>query len=221
MTVVLAVFLIGHGLIHLAGAAQAFGLAEIPQPTQPIQRPFGVLWLLAAGLLFFTAGALYAWPRWWWLVGGAAVAISQIAIATSWGNAKYGSIANAIVLVASVLGFLSQGPSSFHAEYDREVEKSVGHAVTVSIVTEADVAQLPAAVQRYLRLTGAIGLPRAHNFLARFHGKIRSGAGSRWMSFTGEQYNSYDQPSRFFLMDASMFGLPVQYNLSIAPSRRH
>ena len=30
------------------------------------------------------------------------------------------------------------------------------------------------------------------------------------MSFTGEQYNFYDQPSRLFLMDASMFGIPFQ-----------
>jgi hypothetical protein len=30
------------------------------------------------------------------------------------------------------------------------------------------------------------------------------------MSFTGKQYNGYDPPSRLFLMDASMFGVPFQ-----------
>jgi hypothetical protein len=45
------------------------------------------------------------------------------------------------------------------------------------------------------------------NFRARFHRQIRSGPDARWMSFTGEQYNFYDQPSRLFLMDASMFGV--------------
>ena len=29
------------------------------------------------------------------------------------------------------------------------------------------------------------------------------------MSFTGEQHNFYDQPSRLFLMDASLVGIPV------------
>jgi hypothetical protein len=57
------------------------------------------------------------------------------------------------------------------------------------------------------------------NFRARFHGQIRSGPNARWMSFTGEQYNFYDQPSRLFLMDASMFGLPVQaFHRFVGPS---
>jgi hypothetical protein len=30
------------------------------------------------------------------------------------------------------------------------------------------------------------------------------------MSFTGEQYNFLDRPARFFIIDASMYGLPVQ-----------
>ena len=39
------------------------------------------------------------------------------------------------------------------------------------------------------------------------------------MSFTGEQYNFYDQPSRLFLMGASMFGVPVQaFHRFVGPS---
>lgn len=219
MTVLFAIFLVVHGLIHLMGAAKAFGVAEIPQLAQQISRPLGVLWLLAAGLLLVTAGALFTWPRWWWAVGAGAIVISQVAIATSWSDAKYGSIANVIVLVGVVLGLLSQGPSSFRAEYEREVGQGVGHAVATPVLTEADIAQLPAAVQQYIRFTGAVGQPRVQNFRAGFHGKIRSGPDSRWMSFTGEQYNSYDQLSRLFLMDASMFGVPFQaFHRFVGPS---
>jgi hypothetical protein len=67
-------------------------------------------------------------------------------------------------------GLLSQGPFSFRAEYEREVERGVGHAVAMPVLTEADIAQLPAAVQRYLRLTGAVGPPRT-----RSSGLARSG----------------------------------------------
>ena len=219
MTVLFAIFLVVHGLIHLMGAAKAFGVAEIPQLAQQISRPLGVLWLLAAGLLLVTAGALFTWPRWWWTVGAGAIVISQVAIATSWSDAKYGSIANVIVLVGVVLGLLSQGPSSFRAEYEREVGQSVGHASATPVLTEADIAHLPAAVQQYIRFTGSVGQPRVQNFRAGFHGKIRSGPDSRWMSFTGEQYNSYDQPSRLFLMDASMFGVPFQaFHRLVGPS---
>jgi hypothetical protein len=39
------------------------------------------------------------------------------------------------------------------------------------------------------------------------------------MSFTGEQYNFYDQPARLFLMDASMFGVPFQaFHRFVGPS---
>jgi hypothetical protein len=65
-------------------------------------------------------------------------------------------------------------------------------------------------VQRYIRLNGAVGQPRVQNFRARFHGQIRSGPDARWMAFSGEQHNFYDQPSRLFLMNASMFGIPFQ-----------
>jgi hypothetical protein len=82
-----------------------------------------------------------------------------------------------------------------------------------------DLAQLPVVVQRYIRLSGAVGQPRVQNFRARFHGQIRSGADARWMSFRGEQYNFYDQPSRLFLMNATMFGIPVQaFHRFIGPS---
>jgi hypothetical protein len=39
-----AILLVVHGLLHLIGAAKAFGVAEIPQLAQQIARPIGVLW---------------------------------------------------------------------------------------------------------------------------------------------------------------------------------
>ena len=219
MKLLFAVFLVVHGLSHLMGTAKAFGIAEIPRLTQQIDRPLGVLWLLAAALLVLTAISLFIWPHWWWLVGAGAIVVSQVVIATSWADARYGTIANVIALAGVVLGVLSQGPSSFRAEYDREIARGLGRAVVAPLFTEIDLAQLPAVVQRYIRLSGAVGRPRVQNFRARFHGQIRSGPDARWMSFTGEQYNFYDQPSRLFLMDASLFGIPFQaFHRFIGPS---
>ena len=219
MKIVFAAVLVAHGLIHLLGTAKAFRLAEIPLLTHQIDRPLGVLWLLAAALCIGTAISIFTWPQWWWLIGAAAVVVSQIVIATSWADARYGTIANVIVLVGVALGFLSHGPSSLRAEYLRDSAQGLGRAVTMPPLTELDLAPLPAVVQRYIRLTGAVGQPRVQNFRARFHGQIRSGPDARWMSFTGEQYNFYDQPSRLFLMDASLFGIPVQaFHRFIGPS---
>ncbi len=113
MKVLFAAFLALHGLIHLMGTAKAFGIAEIPQLTQRIDRPMGVLWLLAATLLVLTAICLFTWPRWWWVVGAGAIVVSQVAIVTSWSDARYGTIANIIALVGVGLGLLWQSHSGF------------------------------------------------------------------------------------------------------------
>jgi hypothetical protein len=112
-----------------------------------------------------------------------------------------------------MFGFLSTSISGFRGQYQRDVARNLARSVETSLLTEADLAPLPPALQRYIRLNGAVGKPRVRNFRARFHGQIRSGPDARWMSFTGEQHNFYDSaagPSRYFLMDASMFGLPIK-----------
>ena len=219
MRTMIAIVLVLHGLIHLMGFAKAFGLAELPQLTHPISKSMALLWLLPAVLLVAAAAALFALPRWWWVAGILAVVISQAVIITSWNDAKYGTIANAILLVGVVLGFLSQGPSSFRAEYDRAVERELGRVADTSVITDPDLAHLPVVVQNYLRTAGAVGQPRVQNFRARFRGQIRSGAKARWMTFTADQLNSFDEPSRLFLMEASMFGVPFQaLHIYLGPS---
>jgi hypothetical protein len=112
-----------------------------------------------------------------------------------------------------MFGLLSKSISGFRSQYQRDVARNLARSVERPLLTEADLAPLPPALQRYVRLNGAIGKPRVSNFRARFHGQIRSGPQARWMSFTGEQHNFYDSaagPSRFFLMDASMFGIPIR-----------
>ncbi len=84
MTVVFAIVLVVHGLIHLLGFAKAFGLADLPQLTQPISPLLGVLWLIAAFLFLAAAGSLFVWPRWWWAIGACAIVVSMVAIVPSW-----------------------------------------------------------------------------------------------------------------------------------------
>jgi hypothetical protein len=63
MTLVFAIVLVVHGLIHAIGFAKAFGLADLPELTQPISPLLGALWLLTALLFFVAAAALFLWPR--------------------------------------------------------------------------------------------------------------------------------------------------------------
>ena len=77
-------------------------------------------------------------------------------------------------------------------------------------MTDDDLAGLPAPVARYVRGSGAVGQPRVANFHAQIHGRIRSAADAPWMTFSGEQVNTYGpHPARLFFIDATMSGLPV------------
>src|SRR4051812_6553306 len=110
MLTAFAILLVVHGLIHLLGFVKAFKLADLPQLVQPIPPVFGTLWLVAAILFPSAAIAMFVWPRWWWAIAACAVAVSMLVMVPSWADAKFGVFANAIVLVAVVSGFFSQGP---------------------------------------------------------------------------------------------------------------
>jgi hypothetical protein len=210
MVIAFATLLVVHGLIHLLGAAKAFGWAELPQLTQPIPPAFGALWLVSTMLFPAAAVSLFIWPRGWWAIGVIAVAISMIVIVPSWADAKIGALANAVILVGVAFGFLSQGPFSLRAAYDRDVETYVSVPASAMPLADADLAHLPPPVQRYLRAAGVVGRPRVGNFRVRMHGRIRNGREGRWMSFASDQYNVVDPPARLFYLNASMFSIPVQ-----------
>ena len=115
MTVVFAIVLVVHALIHVLGFAKAFRLADLPQLTQPISPLVGVLWLSAAILFLGAAGSLFLWPRWWWAVGACAIVVSMAAIVPSWADAKFGAVANLVVLVGVIFDVLHFTSSTGHS----------------------------------------------------------------------------------------------------------
>lgn len=211
MRTVFTLLLILHALIHLMGVAKAFGLAALPQLGIPISRPMGGLWLLATLLLLAAAVALWAAPRVFWILGAAGLVASQWVIITSWGDARFGSIANALLLCAVVYGAWAWGPLGLRAAYSQQVSSGLASlaAQPAALVTEADLTPLPPPVQRYLRFAGVLGQPRLQGVSARMHGRIRSAADAAWMPFTAEQYNFYNPPRRYFFMTATRSGLPL------------
>lgn len=208
MRIAIAVLFVLHGLIHLLGFAKAFGYADLPQLTQTVSRPVGVLWLTATLLCLAAAAALFLAPRRWWAVGALAVLVSQSVIVTAWSDAMVGTAANVLLLVAVLYGFACRGPLSLRAEYEHHLDHAWPWAAEGD-VTEADLAPLPDPVQRYLRRAEVVGRPRVNDFRATWTGRIRSSPDSAWMTFTADQLNILDTPRRFFRMDARMKGLPV------------
>jgi hypothetical protein len=208
----LVAVLAGHGLLHLLGVAKGFGWADVSQLTEPIGVVGGVLWLLAAALVLTTAAFLAMGPpTWWWAMALGAAAVSQIAIATSWDDARAGTIVNLILVLGAGYGFAAEGPSSFHAQYRERASRALSDLnPSPAVVEESDLVDLPRPLAAYIRRSGAVGQPRVISFHADFHGRIRSGPDAAWMRFTGQQVNTYGpRPQRIFLMDATRSGLPV------------
>ena len=219
MVAIFAVVLIVHGLVHLLGFAKAFGLAALPQLTQPISAAAGLLWFLGAGLFLATAVSLYAWPRGWWAIGACGVMLSALLVGGSWADARFGALGNLIVLVGVAFGFLAQGPMSLRAAYDRDVTSHLSPAARADLFTLADLANLPAPVQKYLQSSGVIGQPRVHNFFVRARGRIRSGPNSPWITLTAEQHNFVEPPARLFYITGAMFAVPIQgYHRYVGPA---
>lgn len=67
-------------------------------------------------------------------------------------------------------------------------------------VTDADLAGLPEAVQRYLRFMGVVGRPRDWSFRARFTGRFRMRPDSGWAAAEAWQYNSAVEITRVYAM---------------------
>jgi hypothetical protein len=203
-------FVLSHGLIHLMGFAKGFGIAELPGLTQPISRGMALVWLVAGLALVVTAILFVTAPRVWWAVGLAAVVLSQIVIISSWSDARFGTLANAIILCAVVYGFATRGPLSFRSEYRSQVDaRLAGPTPATPRLSEADLAPLPEPVRRYIRLSAALDRPRVRWFRAKWRGRIRATPDDPWMPFTAEQHNFPGEPARFFRMSARRAGLPV------------
>ncbi|MBK8566171.1 MAG: hypothetical protein IPN76_23230 [Saprospiraceae bacterium] len=206
--ILFTILLLLHGLIHLLGFAKAFKFAEISQLTQAISKPTGAFWGLAA-LLFTIGSILFVLKKdSWWIWAIPALLISQILIFGSWQDAKFGTIANILVLIGAIIGF---GTTHYFNTYQNEVKSGLERTTSIAeaLVTEADLQRLPLPVQNYLRYVDAVGKPKVQNFKVEFDGKIRKNEQSEWMPFTSEQYNFMDVPTRLFFMKAKMKGLPI------------
>ncbi|MCV2395383.1 hypothetical protein OEB99_13785 [Actinotalea sp. M2MS4P-6] len=199
--VVVAVLIVLHGLVHL------IGVLGTPEGTGAAP---GWLWFLAAAAVVGSGVGLGLGRRHWWWLGLPALVLSQTLIVVSWPQAFAGT-AGSVVLGAAVLhAWFAEGPRSRRARYRRHAVEVDRGACAGPVVTEADLEPLPAPAARWLRRAGVVGRPRPLAFRAVMRGRIRSTEDAPWMTFAAEQVNTVgDTWTRWFRMDATMRGLPV------------
>ena len=196
-----------HGLIHVLGFLKAFQLAEINQLTQSISKPLGVLWLLALILFLASAIQLISNHNLWWITALIALILSQVLIILVWQDAKFGTIANIIILLAVVAGY---GSWSFENLFNNDVSGNIKSSSMIekTLLTENDIEHLPPPVQKYLKYAGVINKEKVNNVKIVFDVEMRE-KGKDWFKATSVQYNFFDEPTRLFYMKAKMFGLTV------------
>lgn len=154
------------------------------------------------------AKALLRKGPWWPLLAMVVALLLQIAIIRYWEYAKWGTIVTILLLVA---GALVWAVYRFEQVFVTDVKWSLATTGTMNghLITEADIAPLPAPVQQYIRYSGALNRPRLRNMRIVFEGKMRS-KGKEWFPFTTVQYNFFANPTRLFFMKARMFGITAQ-----------
>jgi len=217
MRIFLVVLLVFHGAIHFFGFLRWCRLAAVPQlggRTLVTLSPsaglvFGVLWLVAFVLLLVGAGLLIVRSDSWWLVAFAGIALSQGLVIVAWPDAKFGTIANALIAVAVLV-------SAAHAKLvhaiDGEAKALLGRSPerNGSAIVEADLARLPPPVRRWLVASGVVGCERAHTIRLKQRGELRSEVDQSWMPVQAEQYFSVDDPGFVWKVEATMMRvLPV------------
>jgi hypothetical protein len=200
--------LLAHGLIHLMGFVKALGIAQLSQLTKEISRPTGLVWFLTTSLFIVTCLLYLPKKDYWWLIAIVTVLLSQALIIVYWKDAKFGTIANVLILLIAIPAWTEW---QFENQFKKDVTENLKHtdSVAESLLTREAIAQLPEPVQRYIIYSGAINKPVLTNFKIKFEGQIRSDQKSAWMPFTTEQYNFLDPPTRLFFMKATMKKLPV------------
>ncbi len=120
------------------------------------------------------------------------------------------AIAALLFSVPAILRALEARTGGLRARFRRESARLLADAAATPtlLVTEQDLAALPALVAGYLRRAGVLGRPRVICAHAHFSCTMRNGRTAPWMTAHVEQVNSFAPKARLFYMAAKRGGVP-------------
>ncbi|MCU7491946.1 MAG: hypothetical protein HF310_10650 [Ignavibacteria bacterium] len=196
-----------HGFIHLLGFLKEWKISEVKELTGKTLFPMtaamakaaGLLWLLTC-ILFAAAAISYLMKQgWWWIPASVALIVSQALIITYWHDAKFGTIANVIILVMCVIGY---GDWSFSRMVNSELPSFVSQSpVKSEVIKDSDISGLPPAVQKWLRRSNVIGKDMVKTVRLKQTGQMRTSPEGSWWAFKAEQYFTVDRPAFLWKVD--------------------
>ncbi|ULQ56594.1 hypothetical protein KJS94_00055 [Flavihumibacter rivuli] len=181
-----------HGLIHLLGFVQAFFPGTSGNIQQPISKPMGLLWLVAALLLIGAGISLILHKAYWLPLLAIAILLSQFLVFRYWPSAKFGSLLNSSLLLVLVLGY---GRSRFDTMVEKDKNALVGNVHKGSMmVQQSDLDSLPPIVGAWLIRSGIMGKRLSFAVSIEQVGRMRTKPDGKWMDFKASQVFRVDQP---------------------------
>ncbi|MDI6779511.1 MAG: hypothetical protein QME25_04870 [Bacteroidota bacterium] len=207
LRLILSFIIFIHGLIHILGFVKEWQLAEISQLTGKTLFPLsgslpktvGVLWLFVCLLFIVSAASFLQKKEWWWMIACVAIIVSQILIIIYWQEAKFGTIASIIILVAC---FLSYGNWSFNRMVNDEINSFLSNiGKEKKVVTFKMINNLPPVVQKWLVRSKIIGKEIIQTVHLKQNGEMRTKPDGSWMSVEAEQYFTTEKPGFIWLAD--------------------
>lgn len=198
LRLIFSLFVVFHGFIHLMGFIKAFKFMETKNFNLFISRPVGILWLLAGGLFILTVILLLSKVEWWWAIAIPAVILSQILIITVWQEAKFGTIANIIVVLAAIEGF---GCWQFNRMVKNELNLYTPFVGKNKMVTPGMLGKVPPVVQKWLRRSNVVGKNETQSVYLVQGGEMRTSPNGKWMPVRAEQWYMTQKPCFLWIAD--------------------
>jgi hypothetical protein len=211
MLILLILLFALHAMIHVVGFLKWWKLAPVSQisghtlvPLSEVTgRLFGSVWLVALVLLLAAAVLRIKRHDAWWRMALFGVGLSQSLIILAWADAKFGTIANVLILIPVVV-------AGAHARFSRRIDGEVQTLFTRQskvrppVVQREELDRLPLPVKEWLESCGAVGLERAHTVRLTQRGDLRTGPNQPFMHARAQQYFGVDEPGFIWKVETTM-----------------
>lgn len=204
MRVILVILLVLHGAIHLLGFFKAFQLVKVEQLTGSISKTVGIFWGLTTILFFGALITLLLKKEIWPVLVLVAIISSQILIVFQWQDAKYGTIANVLLVLFLLFAF---GKQQFQKQLLNEKMAFIHSLNTIEqdTIKPEDIIHLPPVVQKWLNQSGVMGRPKAFSARLKQTGQLKTKQESGWMPFEAEQYVDLNRPAFIWTTEVKAF----------------
>lgn len=204
MRIAFIILLALHGTIHLFGFLKALELSGFETILTPVSKTQGFLWLTAS-LLFFGSGLTFFFKQeYWWLLATLAIIVSQLLIFQFWTDAKFGTFANFIILLAVAHAYFDHSFKEMVANERAHIFEAKTTKTEILLDTLA-TKRLPEAVSKWLSKSGALSHPPISSVHLNQNLQLQLKPDqTKWITGRAEQFFTIDPPAFIWTIDSQM-----------------